>query len=143
MEEQRKKALRDKMDEFKESRQVEYRKVRQRIREHKKQQYDLEHLHLCDDVEQLKDDHLIEILNSSELYNEIEIESRERRMQYEIKRQAKHITQNLEGRAEAARKKAIDNIKEIKGQEMVHMFLGNKRDQIVNKFIGVLKKKVQ
>lgn len=86
LEEKRKKELGLKMDDFQQDRALEYKKVRQTIREHKKSKYDIDHVHLCEDVDKLKDDHVIEILNSSELYNEIEVVSKERRMQYEIKK---------------------------------------------------------
>lgn len=60
-----------------------------------------------------------------------------------MREQAKTITENMEDRAMQAMHKVNLSIKGSKNNSMIHMFLGNKRDQLVHRFIAILRQKVQ
>ena len=130
-------------DRFLQKKSNERRKLDKLIHKEEQKVHDIKNPHLCKNIDQLRDDILSQILNSSELYDHFEIGAEVNKQKQEIMIQAQMITENLEKQAEKSREKALVNIKKLKQSQMMHMLVGNKTQQLVHKFIRILKEKVE
>lgn len=132
----------ERAEKFMMNKSMEREEIEKAIRKERMNRLSIINPSMIEDVDEMLEDNMAHMLNSNEFYDQMQERIEESKTNKTIKMYASKITQELEGKAEQKRKSIIGQIKTIETKKHLHMFFGNKRDQLVFKFISQLKRKV-
>ena len=88
------------------------------------------------------DDNIEQMLVSNEMYQYVKEGSTEVQRRREVASQASQMTQNLEEHAAQQQKEQLKDIKKLRNNQLVHLFVGNDRDRLIHKFVENMKSTV-